>query len=66
MSGAGEAKETLRLFSLHSQKGGVGKTSIAIAIAEWTRLIHSDSKVEFVWTQKLFRIAIVRIDCLRP
>lgn len=29
-----------RLYTIHSQKGGVGKTSIAIAIAGFAAIIH--------------------------
>ncbi len=38
-----EAQETVypRIYTIHSQKGGVGKTSIAIAIAGFASIFHS-------------------------
>ncbi len=33
-------KQKVRVYTIHSQKGGVGKTSLAIAIAGWSSFKH--------------------------
>ena len=33
-------KQKIRIYTIHSQKGGVGKTSLAVAIAGWSSLEH--------------------------